>query len=144
MDSKGTVTVSEVVERETRDGKAFEAAVYVECSFCRELDHLMKIHFYWERDKSDELAFNSVDFSFPSEWYTHQPWVKVKRGLPRVLQRIGEGVRRVKLAWLVLRGKEIRLSQSIDLELPAVRDLGNKLSHLSTIAMRDYGAKGDK
>lgn len=142
MDNRNTVTVSNVTEQDLRDGgKSYFAAVYVECSFCRELDHLMKIDFYWERGKEGGIDFSSVDFSFPSEWYVHQPWTRVKPWPWRLFQVIEGFLRRVRLACLVLIGKEIRLSPVIDLELPVVRDLANKLSHLSTTALRDEGAK---
>jgi len=141
-DRKDPVTVSNVTEADCGDEKMYTASVYVECSFCDNLEHLMKIDFYWERDKDDNLSFSSVDFSFPSEWYVHEPWRIVKPWPWRLFQVIGAFFRRLKLSLLVLAGGEIRLSPAIDLDLPAVRILGNKLSHLSSVAMRDHGAKG--
>lgn len=140
-DRKESVTVSEITETTYGEEKLYHASMYVECSFCDSLEHLMKIDFCWERDKSDQLSFSSVDFSLPSSWYVKGPWYRVKRWPWRLFQIIGAFFRRLKLSLIVLAGGEIRLSPAIDLDLSAVRILGNKMSHLSSIAMREHGNK---
>lgn len=142
MDAKGAVTVSELVESKRKDGTAYDVNIYVECSMCHGIDHMMRVAYYWERDKNGQMGLEDVDFSFPTELYVKEPWCTVKKWPWRFFQLVGEHLRRVKLSLLVLFGRAIYLCPGTSLSLETARDLGNKMSNLSTNALQDYGEKG--
>ena len=135
MDAKGTVTASEVVVKKHGKETSYDASIYTECTFCQDIDHLLRVQYCWERSENGQVTFEDVDFTFPSELYVNLPWQRVKRGPLRVLQLIGNFLRRVKLSLLVLSGHSLQLSPAISLSLDAARMLGQKMVDMSTEAL---------
>lgn len=125
-----SVSVSEIKKYSDKESFTAQRYVYVECSFCSMLDHMMRVSVYSERfDKDPNDAFSCVDFEFPSDWFVASNWIK---GLPRtwfkrLLWHVDTLWKRVRLSVIVLFGKRVYFSPSTELSLETAKEFGTKL-----------------
>lgn len=129
MTEKSPVTVSEVSSGDDRDGgKWYSRYIYAECSFCETLFDLMRVSFYYEKDKDGKVIFSTVDFQFPEKFYIDYRWHTVPKTIWKKIDwKIGCFFRRLWLALKVVLGGKVYLSPSTDFNLATIKELAKKI-----------------
>jgi hypothetical protein len=129
MNNKSPITVSELQSGVDPDGGKWHSRyIYAECSYCEMLDDLMRVSFYYEKNKDDGEVFSSVDFQFPDKFYIQPGWHRVPRTVwGRIDREVGCFFRRLWLAFKLVTGGKVFLAPVTDFNLVTIKELARKI-----------------